>query len=1143
MKPRQLLAVILTLTMIWAGTPTYAVPKTYWDHVDYQFRYIRWVGSTGMKSLRNARPDELASLREEHQVNTYVRWGATPLYLPRQDIPKWIESYKKNTYIVKQRVPNSLYEEFTFEATLARKMGGIGFPPNTDPHISKAPAGAVVPTPVPGTTHAMWIVTPPVYGYRDGFQDTYTTSPLCHVGNYWAREDFAIAHPDLFPEKFQAWSGTEQDKAIPYLGMINDDLMYDFRQEDPFKAFIIQNPEGPFIYVYDFDRYRAKSDDWELHDRLAYGYASKLTSDNKMAAGLPNIAAFTFPPVYDDINNPDLRALRVLIFTRMYLAKLRTAKVLHPAPRWKGMPLDDYDVAQIDPTRANNGPLNREDGYNTPLNTYWNIVYGQPSHAVGRLNTAFYGGRINSGPAVQSAASGLRWQEQFRSLYILMSLKAPDSFTYKQNYDRYVAFGEQQGYVSIALWAGQGGPGILRHFSPMGAKSYYPYYEGLGSGWAMFNAGDHPIVTGGLVYGGFASGFDLQRLCSHYGNTRKVWDAALKGPFMIISNRTYEKYGHKYFEGLAKHPLVKVDGTGAMVEGASRIFLDPEPEYIEQLKNMDYFYIKKNQHDPGNRGAAVMKPASKISVHAPNHKYVSFNGVIGQPAKDYSHPLVPVTKAEAIDEGRLVFEKQRSGIGRIIDDIQKAYKQDQTEYPGQSMLWAHYMSDRLTALGYQGGKPAKNRWELVILNEKPTLTADEWKEGCTGPEIFEYIQMNEARIKALIAKFPDHAALCENLRAQLFPEIPHFVGNPNLFLVYYKYHEELMPFLLEYRKSVEQGYGVGSGEMFLTGDGPYAAAGSWLSRYRTNSGTDDFQNYYTHVRDNAIQAGQMNFISGGRMKRLANRPYARFNTIYRPWLLYFTFRYGMGFGNVPRRDNMPTVRDLDMRFINLYDPMYLGVGGELRQREDIRLYSLIFPGMYKYYDTHPFQESLTSFAEFVQAGKYIHLGVSYLGERTLAAYRGDEGMILTRAYLVSKLGARYIGGSKETLYRYMLSVPTEHHEYVFSSGLPTTIVMEKYRKVKASVGTTDAMHGYASDSRIPKGQEEWVILATNPYNLALYADVSLNQTPAAEEVKELKKHEFEFDKNDQKEKELKREKMKRWQKKYGRDEKGNFVGY
>ena len=457
--------------------------------------------------------------------------------------------------------------------------------------------------------------------------------------------DWSIAHPEKFPERYRIWGGpARKDRTLGYVGMADDDVLYDFRKDNPFDTVLTHNAEGMFIYVYDFDTVRERLSEWQLHDRILYGIYEDSDEDNGIfhdrhaekypgrlaePRDLVNKARIFYPPLLDDPNDEYLRMLRAVIFTKLYLAKLRLASLVIPAPEWDDR-IGDWKVQS-----SRNGVSESDvkyrgdiDHYADPLRypdfgkardayiknvlklsgyEYWqgvmseNIRYNNHYHRV--LEEYFNNPTPGLLYQARVEARTFLLNEAFRDLYYAMSYKVPNDKDVARLASRYWQKGHfnRSGTINAGIYSGCTGAGATQFAHYQGPKTFYPFWEGKqrpGHLWdygkkleirgvrsygrfsrykyervwniepvpghaafdiypieEMVDLSKHPTNTGGLMYGGSATPEQLEQvrgeISTNTGREMSVADAPrrmiLRGPFMIVSSRTYQRKGHAYF--------------------------------------------------------------------------------------------------------------------------------------------------------------------------------------------------------------------------------------------------------------------------------------------------------------------------------------------------------------------------------------------------------------------------------------------------------------------------------------------------------------------------------------------------------------------------------------------------------------------
>ena len=238
---------------------------------------------------------------------------------------------------------------------------------------------------------------------------------------------------------------------------------------------------------------------------MAYGHKDSLKEDLDSPSERhyrgrvgPNRARLEYGPIESDINSPSLRALRVRIFTRTYLAKLRLARLCVAAPRWSGdysdangryfgktIRFNRVDVFKIikkysdikkypDYKKARAGLY--EEVYNSvPVYDYWYWVQNRiyPPDEVYKEYEKWLNGK-GSLQEVKTKNRVYNLTEDARSMYWVFAVKNPNQETRRRHHAMYY----NPNYLSIAVWSGSTGYGPLKHYTSVGMKTIFPYFEG-----------------------------------------------------------------------------------------------------------------------------------------------------------------------------------------------------------------------------------------------------------------------------------------------------------------------------------------------------------------------------------------------------------------------------------------------------------------------------------------------------------------------------------------------------------------------------------------------------------------------------------------------------------------------------------------
>ena len=938
------------------------------------------------------------------------------------------------------------------------------------------------------------------------------TRYISQNGKYkWmAHPDWSIAHPEKYPEKYRIWAAKKKPTKIGFLGMIDDDLMYDWRNENVQTGkgsitiqgsndnshgrerissrnnLISTNKSGVFIYVYDQDTFRDRSIDWKLHDRLAYGYKDSFIEDNDSPSERyylgrkgPNRARLEYGPIEADVNSKVLRALRVRIFTRTYLAKLRLARLCVAAPKWtsdysdsrgnytgeKGVVFQRVNVFRIIkkycdlkkyPSYMEARKLMYRDIYNNvPVHDYWYWVQNKiyPPDEVYKEYELWLKGKGDL-QELKMKNRVYNLTEDARSMYWMFALKNPGEETRRRYHRIYYS----PSYLSIAVWSGSTGYGPQRHYSSVALKTIFPYFEGRtmpGRMGIIRNGRAESMNTGGLLQAGFITRQDpgMRRLLKYYGSMNNIWKEGEKGPFMIVSDRTYKRYGHGYFEKLAKHPLVKADVTGAMIDSSARVMLDQDPDYVKQLMDMDYFYIKEK--DPCIRKGNSLNCTGNSERSTISHSISGSQSML--PLRDISISTSQISKAKSLlrkSEARgkirnpleifddkpitsLLFKLDRaydgyvSGIqhteGKIIsvDDlkemskrVQAAYIRDQRQYPGMSILRAHY-------LPYKG----KKLRGYAFIKKMNTM-------------------------RSLINRYKNNKK--ELMKHVLIKHFPFFVGNPNMFLAYYS---DLRRFLIMYRVFTINGlYNQDEdGTVMYGGNHGGFQAPAFTTRrcidITDKRGDNWLDSYLYAVEHDTGGASDLVFVANrGRLrKRIAKSHgiiFPRMDT-----LLHFY-----------QNQNNYTVSPDDDVYIEMTNPrgrrtlmrdlgMLTNDNGVTNQGHASIIYNM-FPGFHRYIPAHLAMVYQLFYQEYYHNQRRNEL--TYQNDILTPIYPAQyEPSIMTTMRMTKESkelrGSRgmkgIVAGSISSTIRARSAFLHENLEFVVANGLPTTVIKKKDRSI------------------------------------------------------------------------------------------------
>ena len=725
---KRLVAFILAMGIVW---PAYAEPHRRWfgfrAHTDEMFHT-----KGGRHIFYKGHPYEIThqQLLLKHFCEVYMRWHGPVTwdkYEPDEYYPcrNPIASYE-DTYdrIAKFKAQKLTYIEGDGSAygykTLVWKGFAFRYSLDYKTQQELRASGKTLVTGAP--FHNMEQII--------GWDDDHTLQGLFvspFGGGKWhvVPVSHSISAYNLYPEEWWPWRKPTVDleeKVIPYCGIVDDDLMYDFREENPFKTVLTHNKKGPFLYVYDFDLLRERMREWTVHDTLIHGWEAYGREE------INNPARLGYGPVITNANHPAARAIRVQIFLKLYLAKLRIAKLLHPAPQWledKGDYTTKYSyrdnkewVGKIDPNNATKAGLTMPQYVKLltecPNEAYFEVIQDKvqiPTEVSEALKSKDW-------TTIKRVAKETQFSETMRDFYIYKMFvrspiqKALDEKVYRS--DR---------WLSIALWSGMSSCRDHRHQFIGGIKHYYPYFERKDKRGNSHISGAYdkkfcaftgaPTNTAGLVYAGHMDEYEFENYCSMVGkSTDQVWTDALNGPFMIVSSRTYARYGHAYFEKLAGHPLKKVDVTGAVLESLSRVILNPDPDLVKQLIDMDYFYYKNGPADI--RGTAAMKSVSSMTLT----KVSKVADTDYDPIRVMRDP----TSDPAIRPKDTSTQHFKAGAyDHIFRDVAKALAKDEKQFPGMSIRMMNYLPYHTKYPKPLYG-PKEYKWGEMLSSRKETLS-------------------------------------------------------------------------------------------------------------------------------------------------------------------------------------------------------------------------------------------------------------------------------------------------------------------------------------------------------------------------------------------------------------------------------------
>jgi hypothetical protein len=644
--------------------------------------------------------------------------------------------------------------------------------------------------------------------------------------------------------------------------------------------------------------------------------------------------------------------------------------------------------------------------------------------------------------------------EAVRDMYWYQAMRTPTKIDRERDFQRYF----NRDYLSIAIWSGCTGYGRRRHECEVSPKTIYPYYEGdTKPGLHGFIRGGkaRDMNTGGLLHGGFVDNPRvLRRLLAYYGklskedirlgrwgegDMEKLWKAAMKGPFMIVSDRTYKKYGHKYFEKLAGHPLVKADVTGAITDCNARVILDPDPECVSQLMDMDYFYVKNNKKQV--IGTKRMKPANKIKISSwaikdakkYRKKYyptTEFNIRSTKPFQFRNKPRMEYDFDDYVDgiyatEGIRLHSRQ---LVRLHKEIYRAYRKDQRHYPDMSLLRAHYLRN----LYMKHNEPLAGYAFIGKMEELRTL-------------------INEHK--------NNHRALQKHVLNKHFH---FFLGNPNVFLAIFKNLRVYKTIAHCYHAKDRGLYNRHQDGVFMYGHrgGEFSIPEQSLRRFRdiANTRKDQWLDSYLYSKVISNGTALRELASRGRLrKRLAKE-----QKIYFPKLdtmlqymcnrkFYRSTAYSEIYINMRNNNGKPT----GLRALHMISNSKGGTRGTVARS----IYRL-FPGMYRYIPAHLVDMWQQYYREyyFKQRRNEFTCQNDILVPIYPYSY---EPATMTYTWIIQDKKDKndvYNGNGPKDIalnvsatmcgtYKRSRMFPTDNLEFIVASGIPTTLMMRKDKRI------------------------------------------------------------------------------------------------
>lgn len=697
-------------------------------------------------------------------------------------------------------------------------------------------------------------------------------------------EGFSASYLHLYPSIF--WPYTLPiDSAIGYLGMIDDDL--------PEKAI---NKESPFIYVYNFKEFRKHNLDWYNHDILTYGYDDDCTDvepEEKVTYGpavkSPNtdfMRAYR-SMIYAKTELAKKEMVKMLHpaphwndelgdYDMDYEKNIIDVTLTDNAKRLKDFSDRYTSVPSMDPLvgdkityyfpMVDTAPECSLKEYEKKLREasneeYWAFFLNFNAydyHIADKIKSKDWKAAAKSGRELE------RYQ-LMRRYYVYKSLMRSKK-QYDDDFSRYCTGKE----LNIAVWAGQESYGAWRHTSDYSLKYYIPcldtkrrlgnthgpkmhgFYKWPGEFEWMTPYGfpahsSHPAAydrkfngtpsnTTGIIYAGYLDYDEFKDYCKTTGKSKEeAWRTALKGPLMIISDRTYNKYGAEYFEKVAGRKLKVVDITGTLQHCYNKLGVS-ESEAVKLSKNLlkyDYFFLKPSE---GKNflfwnGLGVMR-WDQEGIAQKGWK----DEDIAKIRRDPVSPVMPeyIDVPDSKMELPVVHPRFMNKLRALAPVIRTALEKDNREFPHMSQRYANYieyfegepyeyprpdhiayysrlLTEPLTKTEMGRRYPVeiimaefydpfiKNKKDLMwvaggktLLKEHPlTLTAESWfvdnmlkKKSPRGVEVFRQIQRD--RGKKIVEKLKgEKGDFIYNLQKYLANTIPWLAYNPHLYLAYY----------------------------------------------------------------------------------------------------------------------------------------------------------------------------------------------------------------------------------------------------------------------------------------------------------------------------------------------------------------------
>lgn len=313
--------------------------------------------------------------------------------------------------------------------------------------------------------------------------------------------DHSIFNAELYPDNFKIWYNLPGDKSNEHIGMVDrDDIK-------------VYNEESPFIYVYDFDRYREGTYDWYFHDRMVYGYMDNYSDDKSNPFELayvkrffkgkpyPRMSRLYYGPVLKNQNHESALAIRVFNHIRMELAKNHLASNVHPGPIWNNK-VGDYEYSARPLTRDRKKLFPGLDEYSNTSRYNQDQAIRLFQQEVRKMNVYDYWEGLDQSADIifedyekykaaisrytnnrkdtaslrtaQLMTRRIHLIEAYRDLHFDMAQRPATALEKNEDHNAY--FSEDR--LSMAIWSGSTSYGADKHRADHTLKTAIPYFEG-----------------------------------------------------------------------------------------------------------------------------------------------------------------------------------------------------------------------------------------------------------------------------------------------------------------------------------------------------------------------------------------------------------------------------------------------------------------------------------------------------------------------------------------------------------------------------------------------------------------------------------------------------------------------------------------